>query len=288
MKLLRNSCDGIYSSLDVRFTSSCDNRCSFCIEKNGIDPLASAPVEEMISATLASGIKDVLILGGEPMLFPDRVLAYVKGIRSKVDHIWLTTSVPSTVWTHTKTWNEIISLLDGLNVSVQDATSEENNNFKFVAQRPHNRLEALELLTENHADKIRVSIFLSKANISTPEQLDNSLMALAMHGVKHVKLSELQSCPELYVSYEKMMGVKLPAAFAFGCFTDLKSLGKKYGMKIQLKRSCFMVEPSQTANMFDMIKAIVRPYLQRYSPTHTFRVLYENARLATKWEKKGE
>jgi hypothetical protein len=33
MKMHCNSCDGIYRSFDVHFTSACDNNCAHCIDK---------------------------------------------------------------------------------------------------------------------------------------------------------------------------------------------------------------------------------------------------------------
>lgn len=48
MKLIQNSCDGAFSSLDVRFTKRCDNNCEFCIEKLGIDSLCFKLVPEKV------------------------------------------------------------------------------------------------------------------------------------------------------------------------------------------------------------------------------------------------
>ena len=89
-----NSCDGLYhDSLDVRFTKACDNRCPFCIERNGIDEKGTN-VEKMIESTIKSPKKDILILGGEPLLMLDKVYEYVIGIRSHVRNIYITTSLP--------------------------------------------------------------------------------------------------------------------------------------------------------------------------------------------------
>lgn len=84
-----NSCDGIYSSLDVRFTKKCDNNCGFCIEKNGIGSLKNASVETLVRSTIDSGIKDVLILGGEPFLDIKKLHDYVMGIRPFVYSIYI-------------------------------------------------------------------------------------------------------------------------------------------------------------------------------------------------------
>jgi 2-iminoacetate synthase ThiH len=46
----KNSCDGYYTSMDVRFTKACDNSCQFCIEKQGLDNLGKPNVKKMIDS----------------------------------------------------------------------------------------------------------------------------------------------------------------------------------------------------------------------------------------------
>ena len=96
MKLIENSCDGRYTSVDVRFTKKCDNNCSFCIEKTGVDSFGNTNVEKLIKSTIDTGIKDVLVLGGEPFLFPEKLHRYILGIREYVKTIYVTTSLPYT------------------------------------------------------------------------------------------------------------------------------------------------------------------------------------------------
>jgi organic radical activating enzyme len=85
----KNSCDGKYSSIDVRFTKKCDNDCSFCIEKGGLDSLGKPNVDELIKSTISSNLKDVLVLGGEPFLYPEELLKYIKGIREHATDIYI-------------------------------------------------------------------------------------------------------------------------------------------------------------------------------------------------------
>ena len=282
MQMACNSCDGIYDSMDVRFTPACDNSCPFCIEKHGVRPRQQVSARELADATIASAIRDVLILGGEPMLFPKKMLEYIHRIRGFADHIWLTTSVPRTVWTNREEWRETLCLLDGLNVSVQDALSENGNNLKFRATLPHSRLKALEELNGEFAEKIRVSIFLGKKNITTLPELHTSIRALVKLGCWHIKICELQQCPELYLSYEAIAGERLPSPFSHGCFTHLDSLSSMFGIEVDLKRSCFMVEPSQKASMADLAKAVLKTVGLGRSENR-FAVLYENAKLEKGW-----
>jgi AhpD family alkylhydroperoxidase len=67
-----NCCDGIYNSFDVHFTSSCDNKCSHCIDTHFEGLGIKKPNVFEITETIISnwkGYDDVLFLGGEPCLY---------------------------------------------------------------------------------------------------------------------------------------------------------------------------------------------------------------------------
>lgn len=233
-----NSCDGVYDSLDVRFTKTCDNNCAFCIERNGINSLGLTNVEKMIDSTIKSGIKSILILGGEPFLQPSKLLEYVQGIRKHVDTIYITTSLPDAINKEFDTFLQIFDLIDGLNVSVH-STDWKKNNEVFKAASNHNRLELLKKLHDvefanNKAElnrtgdynrvsfKIRVSITLSKGTIDSLDALINTLNYLYYPvGCKNVKINELQHCSDLFISLENICGIKLPSPYSHGCQTNL-------------------------------------------------------------------
>lgn len=104
-----NSCEGLYpNSMDVRFSKSCDNRCLFCIEKEGIKS-AKFNIPKMIETTKSSGRSEILILGGEPFLFVDYLLEYIEGIRPYVNHIYITTALPVTLSLNNKKVKKNIS-----------------------------------------------------------------------------------------------------------------------------------------------------------------------------------
>jgi organic radical activating enzyme len=279
--IYKNSCDGIYSSLDIRFTKLCDNNCPFCIEKNGIPTKGLPNVPNLIQTTLQSGIRDVLILGGEPFYHPERLLEYVEGIREKVKTIFITTSLPKNFFDNSKTCASILYLIDGLNVSLQ-ATNDEDNNDLLNATSKHSRLSILKSLNEKHADKIRTSINLLKGGIDSKHKLLFALDDLKEIGCKHIKINELQNSSELYVSFEKIMGKKFKSPYYHGCSEYVPDYN---GMKILLKRSCFAVEPSLKASFKDLFKIIIKKFFRK-KPLNTFGVIYEDGTITSKWESK--
>ena len=160
-----NCCDGIYSSLDVRFTKSCDNSCSFCIEKRGLDSLGKTDVDKMVESVKNSGIKDILILGGEPFINPSLLLDFVSKIRPIVNKIYITTALPISFILKSEICNNIVNQIDGLNISIQSI--DNNKNIEVLrANSHHDRIKLLEKLLKDFSDKIRVSINLSKGGIT--------------------------------------------------------------------------------------------------------------------------
>lgn len=274
-----NSCDGRFSSsLDVRFTKACDNACAFCIERPG---LGARPmdVQAMVDSALADPHSTVLILGGEPLLYLDKVIAFVKAVRSAKSEVFVTTSLPRLLAGRVDSFLELVSLLDGINISLAHYDFVRNNDLLLASSR-YDRIGFLAQLLSfpDFAFKARVSINLMAGGIDRAEDLTYFLDLLSQMGCAHVKLNELQGVPDLFVSYESIMGVKLPSPFAHGCQEDLEPVGS---MRVTLKRSCFLVEPSLQASAADLVKIAVRKLLPVRPSTQS--VLYEDGFVADGW-----
>jgi len=248
----------------------------------GISDTGMASVSEMIQATYDTGIKNVLILGGEPMLYPERLLGYVLGIRHFVDTIYITTSIPFAMKEHSEVIKCILNNIDGLNVSVQ-ATQWKLNNKLMHASSDHNRLEILRELNKDYADKIRVNLNLTKDGIGTISKLTTALFHLESIECKYVKLNELQGAYGQYVSFEGMTrGIfksNLNSPYAYGCQTRLEL--PFFKMEIILKRSCFVVSKQKKAGFMDLLKALYKKFFHRRK--NKFAVLYENAKIERRW-----
>lgn len=287
-----NSCDGIYESLDIRFTKACDNNCSFCIEKSGISSLGKTDVAALARSVLDSGFKNILIVGGEPLLDLQKLYRFVHLVRTytKVKKIYITTSLPISVDTNLDTKNllmDIIELIDGLNVSLQHYDSRINNVVLHASSK-HDRLETLSMLTHINPEirnKIRVNLNLVQGYIDNKLQVLTAIRLLSnVYHVKTIKLNELQNSDK-YVSFENIFpDCKLLSPYAHGCQTDIthyfNSLSLMYDIQILLKRSCFLVESSKTATFSDLVKVVGK---RIKNEKHKFGVLYENGKLENHW-----
>jgi pyruvate-formate lyase-activating enzyme len=278
-----NSCDGVYSdSLDVRFTRACDNACAFCIERAGIAGRGRTRVEAMIAATLAAGKGTILILGGEPFLFPDLLAEYVRGIAPTVRAIYLTTSIPPALDPANPAVAEVLAALTGLNVSVHHYDSAINDAV-LAASASFDRLARLgELLADRTlAPRLRVCTNLVAGFLDSRAEIERHLSVMAALGTREIKLNELQQVgPEAFVSFEEVYGRRLPSPYAHGCQTDISEMFDYPNMRILLKRACFLVSPREQASAADLAKVIVA----RLRPArHTQLVLYEDGSLSEGW-----
>ncbi len=281
MKLKINSCDGIYdNSLDVRFGRQCDNNCAFCIERNGI-AAKKLDVNKMIQSTKESGKTSVLILGGEPLLLMDKVKKYVDGIKDSVKEIFLTTSLPKTIYENWDTFVDICHNLTGLNVSLQHYDTELNNKV-YNSAVPFDRIELLKkILQTDIATKVRVSINLVKNYIDNRQDICECVKLLSEWGCKWLKINELQNSTDLYVSFKKLFPeLKHKSPYSHGCQYDI-NIFNCGDMRVTLKESCFLTEQSQTATFSDMCKVIIKK-LKRKKPSHN-NVLYEDGKLEGGW-----
>jgi organic radical activating enzyme len=273
-----NSCEGIYNnSLDVRFGKACDNNCAFCIEKSGIESLGDINVKALIESTINSDKKEILILGGEPMLDINKLHEYVMGIRPYKEKIFITTSLPKTVNLENEKVIDILDNINGLNCSIHHYNYMVNNYILKSSSR-HDRIKLLKSIVKLYADKVRVQTNLVKDVLDTKEEIEKFLKIMYMLGAQTVKLNELQDAPDQYVNYEKIMGIELPSPYAFGCQTHTEYymgiLSKR--MNIILKRSCFLTEKSLEKSGNDLEK------LEQHSPNAT-QVLYENGKIENGW-----
>jgi pyruvate-formate lyase-activating enzyme len=279
-----NSCDGkFYNSLDIRFIKSCDNDCSFCIERDGIDNQGQ-DVENMINNTLKSGCETILILGGEPFLNPKKLLHYVQGVRPRLKEIFMTTSLPKAAMIWNPDVQGVLELIDGINVSIQHYDWGRNNEI-LKASSKHNRIQQLKEISEKYGHKIRINLNIVKGELDTKEELRKAIELLSSFGVGEIKLNELQNVPgDEFIPYEKIMGIKMKSPFAFGCQTDI-SHHWNVKSKVLLKRSCFNVQPEgqREAGFFDFCKVLFRHVFKKYFKATPQKVMYEDGTLSDGW-----
>jgi organic radical activating enzyme len=275
----KNCCDGIYNSFDIHFTSACDNNCAHCVDKiyQGIN-VKKPNVNAILSTIYAnqSGYDDVLFLGGEPCLYLDELIECVEHIKENTTlKVYVTTSVPKTCSDDYHKFTYLLSLLDGMNLSVQHYKEDVADEIRKTKSKFDRQSFYLSLPEKS---KIRINLNIVKPYLYTKEDILACLNHYDDMGFNEIKISEIQHGEEHFVSFEKIFKMDLKSPFYHGCQKHVQLPG--ITTPVLLKRSCFMCEETLKASLLDGIKAGYRIF----SPVkNKYGVIYEDGSLKSKW-----
>lgn len=283
MKLFCNCCDGIYNSIDVHFTSLCDNRCAHCIDMRFHGVGARTPDVSAILSTIQrnmQNIDDVLFLGGEPCLFLGELVECVDWLKKNTQlKVFVTTAVPRVCATESVLFDKLLTLLDGINLSVQHHNEEIADVIRGTVSTYDRQQFYRELPLKN---KIRINLNLVRPHLSNKEDITDCLHHYDSMGFNSIKLSEIQHGKEVYVSFADLFGLHMPSAYAHGCQTYLSTqeILPKIKTPVLLKRSCFLCEESLTASLSDALKVVCQFFVRRKA---NYGVVYGNGQFEKGW-----
>ena len=173
---VKNCCDGLYNSIDVHFTSACDNKCDHCIDMrfSGVD--SKKPNIKAICKTIIDNqdkFDDVLFLGGEPCLYLEDLVECVKILRVESSlKLFVTTSVPKVCYDKRELFEELIELLDGINLSVQHYKEDVADEIRRVKPK-YDRQTFYRSLPNKH--KIRINLNIVKPFLYEKNDIANCI-----------------------------------------------------------------------------------------------------------------
>lgn len=293
---MNNSCDCSHT-INVHFTKACPHNCAYCVDKLSIDKSPIIPnidemfntVKDLINTSPFGTYEDVLIVGGEPLMYMDDLLSFVKRIKEETDLlVYVTTSLPEEIQYKLNSLGELLSMVDGLNISIQHpnpvfAMYMLNTKPRYPESNMLYRQSIIQYL-EKHPDKkkVRINLNIMKPLLSDKKSVVEALEEIDTWGFGSIKLSELQQASEYYVNIEKLYNIKLPSPYSYGC--NIKAPDEiQYGINtpIYLKRSCFMVENSLKASLKDGIKAI---HKKLHKNDNHFVAIYEDGHIERRWK----
>lgn len=281
----RNCCDGIYNSIDVHFTRLCDNKCGFCIDKKyegvgNTTPDVDKIVQKIID--ISGEFDDVLFLGGEPCLFLEELIDCVERLRKNTNlKLYVTTSVPKICYDKRDRFEYLISILDGINFSVQHHNPDIADEIRGTKSQ-YDRNKFYNSLTDK--DKIRINLNIVKPYLYTKGQLTECLKFFDEMGFNSIKLSEIQHGKEFFISFEDIFGVKYGSPYFHGCqkYIDMSSLIPDFKTPLLLKRSCFLCEETLKASILDGVKVLYKNFIDK-KPKNNYCVIYGNGTIANGW-----
>jgi len=275
-----NCCDGIYNSLDVHFTSLCDNKCKHCIDLKYTGVGCKKPNVEAIASKILDnriGVDDVLFLGGEPCLFLGELIECIEEIKMhSALKIFVTTSVPKICYDKREEFERLLELVDGINLSVQSHDEWVADEIRNVGGSKYDRQAFYSSLP--HKEKIRINLNIVKPFLYTKEDLIDCLKHYDKMGFASIKLSEIQHGKECFVSFEETFDMKMKSPYAHGCqkYIDLDGITTP----ILLKRSCFACEETLKASFADGVKVVQKMFV---SAKNKYGIVYGDGTLTKGW-----
>jgi organic radical activating enzyme len=243
----------------------------------------SKPNVEAIIETIVQnqeGLDDVLFLGGEPCLYLDELLYCIKELKKRTSlKLYVTTAVPKICKTEYNKFVELITILDGINLSVQHYKED-------IADKIRNTISTYDrqefYVSLPYKDKIRINLNIVKPYLYTKEDISKCLRHYDNMGFNSIKLSEIQHGKDFFVSFEKTFGITLGSPYSNGCQTylDMDKILKGFKTPVLLKRTCFMCENTLNASLEDGIKVICNLFKEQ---SNKYGVVYENGELKKGW-----
>lgn len=228
-----NSCvDCKNNGINIKITNKCNCNCDFCIEKGGL-VTEEKPVDVLIEATNMLEFESVLVLGGEPLLYP-HLEEYLKGIENK--RIYLTTN--GTMLTDEMA--EMLSkYLTAINISIHHYTEEVNQQvYKYPDYTFVNIMSAIRVF-KKHNIPVRINANLVKDVLDTADDINKMIFLAQVMGANSIRFAELQNCEDLWVDSSKLIEGLPGNPYEEGCeqviYTDSN------GFKATVKMTCGFV-----------------------------------------------
>jgi MoaA/NifB/PqqE/SkfB family radical SAM enzyme len=196
-----NACSGKYSDwLEVNLLPECNAKCPWCIEKKGWHPTNEATYHTIVNAAIASGKKNVILLGGEPTLY----LALKLVVRKLVDagiNVYLTTNGSMLSKSYVE---NILTGIKGINISIHHWDLKQNEKLTGINLNMPLLKRVVEALHSIGA-KVRLNCNCMKGYISGVVAIHNYIDFAKELGVDSVRFAELKDDDENFVNLAKLL-----------------------------------------------------------------------------------
>jgi len=228
----RNFCGGAFDNWrEVMLYEKCNGICSWCIERHGYHPREHVPVEILISLLRQDEATHVILLGGEPCLYP-QLHQLVEGI-ADIKEVYLTTN-------GTKfTMPFIIANLTGLagiNISIHHYDLSRNQAITGITL-DEETLEWAIAICRHLGIHTRFNCNLIKNEIDSAQEIEAYIRWAKERGVDRVRFAELKNAEDQFVDlaalFPNQYGLN-ENPYIEGCNQD----AVLWGMPVNFRQMC--------------------------------------------------
>lgn len=198
----KNFCGGNFQDwLEVNLIDKCNGKCSWCIEKNGYHPNEHAPWWKIASQALLSGKNNIILLGGEPTLYPN-LQEIIQVISSAGRNVWITTNGGKL------SPDFILSRLPGIagiNISIHNYDLEQNKNIVGVnLEQLPTSIGALHEIGVS----VRFNCNCISGHIDSAEKIEQYILWAKSIGADNIRFAELKQDDGSFVDLAKILNYK--------------------------------------------------------------------------------
>lgn len=187
--------------LEVNLLSTCNGRCSWCINKNSYTPTKSVSIDILCKAAIDSGKKNVILLGGEPTLHP-----YLEEIISTLAtsdlNVYLTTNGSILTKDYVK---DTLKGLKGINISVHHYSPYINSKITGLLLDYKVLQSSIQQLQLQNTS-VRLNCNIIKGYIDTYPSIKHYLRFVKGMDVFDVRFAELKNDIQNFIGLETIFG----------------------------------------------------------------------------------
>lgn len=246
----KNSCAGGYGNcLDVKITNACNGACEFCIEHGGYTP-DETDVKQLALQTIQSNADNVLILGGEPTIYPN-LKEYLSLIRPWKKKIYMTTNGSQFKSPFTLV-RDIAPYLDGVNLSIHHYSERLNDAVYKTCHVCFDELRQAIQIFHDAGVSVRINTTLTRGKLDNKSDID-CMVAFAQNYLHadEIRFSELQNCEKLWVDATKLFPGLPDNPYEQGCE---QVISEYMGILVRVKMTCGRVNRLKAPVMEDPIR----------------------------------
>jgi len=213
----KNFCGGNFQDwLEVNLIEKCNAKCSWCIECGGFHPEYHATTQEMIDVILKTEKTNIILLGGEPLLYKE-IETLIDKLFNSDRNVYVTTNglLLTKEFVREKLWG-----LVGINISIHDFDLIQNQSITGIKLNEKILIEAIEQ-SEHLGIDIRLNCNLIKGHIDSYGEILEYVRWAKRIGADKIRFAELKDDENNFIDASKIIPGLNNDPFKEGCWTDL-------------------------------------------------------------------
>lgn len=199
-----NFCGGAFQDwLEVNLTKECNARCSWCVEQVGFHPYHTTTWDKMADAAIATGRTNIILLGGEPTLYPD-IQPLIETLIKANRKVWITTNGCRIKRDYCE---KNLKGISGVNISIHHFDMRLNHEITHLYLNEKELTDGIDAIHEM-GGIVRLNCNTIRGYIDSEETIHQYIAFAKKIGVDNVRFAELKIDEDNFVDLTKVLGGK--------------------------------------------------------------------------------